>query len=110
MGTPSSEWSSRNFAALPGARNARALSKVRVLVAGEAWNRPGIVTRVPDISDVSTDLRAALKDNKRAERAFEGFDNAHRDEIVQWVEGAHEPQHRAQRVALAVKLILESPG
>lgn len=68
------------------------------------------MTRVKDISDVPTDLRAALKDNKKAEKAFEGFDTAHRDEIVQWVEGAHEPQHRAQRIALAVKLILESPG
>ncbi len=68
------------------------------------------MTRVKDISDVPTDLLAALKDNKKAEKAFEGFDTAHRDEIVQWVEGAHEPQHRAQRIALAVKLILESPG
>ena len=68
------------------------------------------MTHVNDLSDVPTDLRAALQDNKKAEKAFEGFDPAHRDEIVQWVEGAHEPQHRAQRVALAVKLILESPG
>ena len=62
-----------------------------------------------DTWDVPTDLRAALKDNRKAEEAFERFDAAHQDEIVQWVEGAHEPQHRAQRVALAVKLILESP-
>ena len=68
------------------------------------------MTHVNDLSDVPTDLRAALQDNKKAEKAFEGFDPVHRDEIVQWVEGAHEPQHRAQRVALAVKLILESPG
>ena len=68
------------------------------------------MTRVNDLSDVPTDLRAALQDNKKAEKAFEGFNSAHRGEIVQWVEGAHEPQHHAQRVALAVKLILESPG
>jgi uncharacterized protein YdeI (YjbR/CyaY-like superfamily) len=68
------------------------------------------VTRVNDLSDLPTDLRAALQDNKKAEKAFQGFDSAHRGEIVQWVEGAHEPKHRAQRVELAVKLILESPG
>ena len=68
------------------------------------------MTRVNDISDVPTDLREALYVNKRAQKAFEGFEPGHREEFVHWVEGAHEPQHRAQRVALAVKLILESPG
>ena len=61
-------------------------------------------------SDVPVDLRAALNDNRQAHEAFQGFEPAHRDEIVQWVKAASAPEHRAQRVELAVKLILESPG
>jgi len=62
------------------------------------------------LSDVPVDLRVALDDNKKAHEAFEGFEPDHRDEIVRWVVGATEPDHRAQRVQLAVKLILEAPG
>lgn len=80
------------------------------LVTGDWGIHPDIVTHVNDLWDVPTDLRAALDDNKKAQKAFAGFEPDHREEIVQWVEAAHEPQHRAQRVALAVKLILESPG
>jgi len=69
-----------------------------------------MVTPVNDLSDVPIDLRAALDDNKKANDAFEGFEPNHRHEIVQWVKGATEPEHRAQRVQLAVKLILEAPG
>ncbi len=69
-----------------------------------------MVSPVNDLSDVPVDLHAALDDNKRAHDAFEGFEPDHRDEIVRWVEGATEPEHRAQRVQLAVKLILEAPG
>ena len=68
-----------------------------------------MVTPVNDLSDVPIELRAALNNNKRAHDAFEGFETDHRDEIVQWVKGATEPEHRAQRVQLAVKLILEAP-
>lgn len=63
-----------------------------------------------DLSDVPIDLRAALNDNQKANDAFEGFEADHRDEIVQWVKGATEPEHRAQRVQLAIKLILEAPS
>ena len=69
-----------------------------------------MVAPVKDLSDVPLDLRAALDDNKRANDAFEGFAADHRDEIVQWVQGATEPEHRAQRIQLAIKLILEAPG
>lgn len=53
------------------------------------------------------DLLAALKKNKAAHAAFEGFSNSNRKEYVEWVTEAKREATRERRIAQAVEWMAE---
>jgi uncharacterized protein YdeI (YjbR/CyaY-like superfamily) len=56
---------------------------------------------------VPAELSAALKKNKMAAKAFEGFSPSCRREYAEWIAGAKRSETRAKRIAQAVKWIAE---
>lgn len=53
------------------------------------------------------DLLAALKKNKAAREAFDGFSYSHRKEYVEWITEAKRDETRARRIAQAVEMMAE---
>jgi uncharacterized protein YdeI (YjbR/CyaY-like superfamily) len=53
------------------------------------------------------DLTAALKKNKRASAAFEGFSPGHRREYIDWITGAKAEETRKKRLDQAIEWIAE---
>ena len=53
------------------------------------------------------DLTAALKKNKKAGAAFEGFPPSHRREYIQWITDAKSEETRKRRLDQAVEWIAE---
>jgi uncharacterized protein YdeI (YjbR/CyaY-like superfamily) len=52
-------------------------------------------------------LSAALKKNRVAAKAFEGFSPSCRREYAEWIAEAKRPETRAKRIAQAVKWITQ---
>ena len=54
---------------------------------------------------VPADLRAALKGDEAASKAFAKLSYSHRREYVDWVEEAKRPETRARRIAAKVERV-----
>ena len=52
---------------------------------------------------VPADLAAALKKNKKAAAAFEGFPPSHRRDYIEWITEAKRPETRATRLATTIE-------
>lgn len=48
---------------------------------------------------------AALKKNKKALAAFEGFSPSHKREYVEWITGAKQEETRARRIKSAIEML-----
>jgi uncharacterized protein YdeI (YjbR/CyaY-like superfamily) len=58
--------------------------------------------------DVPGDLAAALRERANARDAFDNLPRSHQQDIIEWVTGATNPRHRAQRVRIVVDVLLPS--
>lgn len=58
--------------------------------------------------DVPADLAAALRDRDRARGLFDDLPRSHQQDIIDWVTGAADPRHRAERVRIVVDVLLPS--
>lgn len=54
---------------------------------------------------VPADLAAALKKNKAAKDAFDGFSPSHKNEYVEWIAGAKQDETRKRRLQTAMEWI-----
>lgn len=76
-----------------------------------ALNEQGV--KVPKEKKARTELEipdyflAALKKNKKAKAAFEGFSYSHKKEYVEWVTEAKQEVTRAKRLATALEWLAE---
>ena len=57
--------------------------------------------------EVPAELAAALKKNKAAQKAFDGFAPSHRREYIDWITGAKRDETRAKRVTQTVDWLAE---
>ena len=80
-------------------KNAKELHDAGVKVARKTKPKPAL--------EAPTDLLAALKKNKRAQAAFDGFPPSHKREYVEWIVGAKAEETRQRRIAQAVEWIAE---
>ncbi len=69
--------------------------------------RPAATGKTNKALTVPDDLQAALKKNKAAAKAFDGFSYSHRKEYVEWVTEAKRPETRAQRLATTLEWLAE---
>lgn len=58
--------------------------------------------------DVPGDLDAALRERDNACTIFNELPPSQQQDIVDWITGATEPRHRAQRVLMVVDVLLPS--
>lgn len=73
--------------------------------------KPKRVIRTPKPAlEPPQDLLAALKKNKRAATAFDGFPPSHRREYIEWITEAKTEATRARRLTTAVEWIAEGKG
>jgi uncharacterized protein YdeI (YjbR/CyaY-like superfamily) len=56
---------------------------------------------------VPDDLRAALKKNKKAQKAFEAFSPSHRREYIEWITEAKQQATRDKRLATTIEWLAE---
>jgi len=68
--------------------------------------RPAQRVAKPEL-EVPTELVAALKKNKAAQKAFDGFAPSHRREYIEWITGAKRDETRAKRVTQTVDWLVE---
>lgn len=52
----------------------------------------------------------ALKRNKKAQKAFEGFSVSHRNEYIEWITEAKQEKTRERRIAQALEWLSEGKG
>jgi len=71
------------------------------ITEARAPKTPGKPVRVP------AGLAAALKNNKKAQAAFDNFRRSHRREYVEWITDAKTDQTRARRLKTAVEQMAE---
>ena len=92
---------------LPSAKVMTAYIKeaVAVNVSGKKTPRP---KRPPRAEVVVPDyFLAALKKNKKALAAFEGFSPSHRREYVEWITDAKREETRQKRIATAIEWLAQ---
>lgn len=58
--------------------------------------------------DVPGDLVAALRERDNAREVFTELPQSHQQDIVDWITGATDPRHRAERVRMVVDVLLPS--
>jgi uncharacterized protein YdeI (YjbR/CyaY-like superfamily) len=58
--------------------------------------------------DVPGDLAAALRERANARDAFDNLPRSYRQDIIEWLTGATDPHHRAERVRIVVDVLLPS--
>ncbi len=56
---------------------------------------------------IPAELRAALKKNKKASAAFEGFSYSHKKEYVDWITEAKRDETKSQRLATTIAWLAE---
>ena len=59
------------------------------------------------VIEVPSDLKAALKSNKKAQTAFEGFSYSHKKEYVEWLTEAKREETRKKRIQTAIQWLAE---
>jgi uncharacterized protein YdeI (YjbR/CyaY-like superfamily) len=82
-------------------KKAMALNEQGAKVSMRKKTGPAKRMRVP------ADLAAALKKNKKAQAAFDGFPPSHRNEYITWITEAKTAETRARRLGTAVDWIAE---
>ncbi|MGH2787337.1 MAG: YdeI/OmpD-associated family protein [Actinomycetota bacterium] len=58
--------------------------------------------------DVPGDLVSALRDRDIASEAFDELPPSHQQDIIDWIAGANDGRHRAERVRIVVEVLLPS--
>jgi uncharacterized protein YdeI (YjbR/CyaY-like superfamily) len=82
-------------------RKAVALNESGVKTAARAKTKTRRPLRVPE------DLKAALKNNRKAQAVFDGFSHSHKKEYVEWLTTAKQETTRQRRLAQAIAWIAE---
>jgi uncharacterized protein YdeI (YjbR/CyaY-like superfamily) len=63
----------------------------------------------PRTVEVPKELRAALKKNPKAAKAFEAFSPSHKKEYSVWIAAAKQAETRERRVAQAIAKLVSEP-
>jgi uncharacterized protein YdeI (YjbR/CyaY-like superfamily) len=69
--------------------------------------KKGAAKKKAGSDQVPDDLAAALKKNKKAQAAFEGFSPSHRREYIEWITEAKQEATRERRLATAIAWLAE---
>jgi len=64
----------------------------------------------PRVLVTPADLAAALKKDRKARAAFDGFSQSHRNEYVEWIEEAKTDATRKKRLATTLEWLAEGKG
>jgi uncharacterized protein YdeI (YjbR/CyaY-like superfamily) len=97
-----------SLADLPAKRTLAGYVKKAAALNDRGVTEPRVPKRAPAKPlRVPADLRAALKQDGKAQKAFDNFRPSHRREYVEWITGAKSDDTRARRLKTAIAWIGE---